>query len=113
MVKQGRTPTLRDNGENNAQDQWRRDGDGWARFRGKGKRGAPPQIVSDSQDLDMALSTLERGRKALVYAHSPEVKERGRVQRKGAMNEAAAIIALAARILDEVVDRNIDAEAQQ
>lgn len=100
---------MRESGEC-ARDEWRKDGDGWERYRGKGKRGAPPQIVSDGQDLQMALATIERGQKALEYAHSRDVKERGRVHRKGAMDEAAAILALASRILDDIVERNRDAD---
>lgn len=88
-------------------DQWRRDGDGWARFRGKGKRGAPPAAQNDEADLTEALKSLEKGRHALAYAHSAEVKELGPIQRKAARAAAASILAHAARFIDDVVDRHL------
>ena len=87
-------------------DQWRRDANGWERFRGKGHRGAPPASVNDDQDLMSALGQLEKGRHALLYAHSPEVKAVGRHKQRDARAAAAAMLALAARLVAEVVERN-------
>lgn len=87
-------------------DQWRRDNDGWARFRGKGRRGAPGAAANDEQDLSSAKATMERGAAALRYARSPEVQALPRIQKKGAMAEAVAILELAARFLDDITMRN-------
>ncbi len=87
-------------------DQWRKDGDGWKRYRGKGKRGPAGAAVNDEQDLKDAEKALESGRKALAYARSAEVAGMPRIQRTGVKNEALGYLALAARFLDEVVDRN-------
>lgn len=87
-------------------DPFRRDNDGWARYRGKGKRGAPPQADIDADDLASALSELERGRQALIYAHSEPVKKIGRHAHRDAKAAAAGILALAAGFIAEVVQRN-------
>lgn len=87
-------------------DPWRKDGDGWQRYRGKGRRGAPPAAAGDDSDIASALDALEKGRAALLYARSPEVTALPRIQRKGARDEAVALLALAARFLDDVCDRN-------
>ena len=107
--KQGRIPTVGGSAGGSAgQDKWRRDNDGWERYRGKGQRGAPSAAVNDDQDLISALKAFEAGRKALAYAHSPEVAALGRIQRKGARAAAAAQLALAARFIDDIVERNTD-----
>lgn len=87
-------------------DQWRRDANGWARYRGKGRRGAPTAAANDDQDLESALDALVKGRKALAYARSPAVRAMPRIQRNGVMGAATSLIALAARFLDDVVERN-------
>jgi hypothetical protein len=91
-------------------DQWRRDGNGWERFRGKGHRGAPGAASTDEADLTEALKSLEKGRHALEYAHSDAVKALGRIARKDARARAAAILAHAARFIDDVVERNSGGE---
>lgn len=108
-VKHGQTPSLRvASGVDAApqSDQWRKDNDGWARYRGKGRRGAPAAGVNDEQDLRDAEKALEAGRKALAYARSPEVQALPRIQRASVRREATAFLAHAARFLDEVVERN-------
>ena len=87
-------------------DLWRKDGEGFKRYRGRARRGAPGAAVNDEQDLSSAADTLERGRAAMRYARSPEVLALPRIQRRSALNEAVSLLALAARFLDEVVDRN-------
>jgi hypothetical protein len=87
-------------------DPWRKDSDGWKRYRGKGRRGPPAAAVNDEQDLKDAERALEKGRQALAYARSPEVQALPRIQRAGVKSEAVAFLAHAARFLDEVVDRN-------
>lgn len=89
-----------------ASDPWRKDGDGWARYRGQGRRGAPTAATNDEQDLHAALETFERGRAALAYAYSPEVAALPRIQRRSVRDEATALLALAARFLDDIVERN-------
>lgn len=84
---------------------WRDDANGWHRFRGKGKRGAPPTGANDEGDLRMVLVAIQRGTEALAYARSPEVQELGRITRQAALNEAAALFAHGARGLDDLVDR--------
>ena len=86
-------------------DQWRRDNDGWKRFRGKGRRGAPGAAANDEQDLSAAFDELARGRAALIYARSARVAELGRIQRKDALEAAAAILDLATKFIADVVDR--------
>lgn len=95
-----------DSGGSAQSDQWRKDNDGWARYRGKGRRGAPAAGVNDEQDLRDALKALVAGQKALAYARSPEVQALPRIQRASVRREAAAFLAHAARFLDEVVERN-------
>lgn len=110
VVRQGRVPpsiAAQKPGQNQG-DQWRADGDGWARYRGKGQRGAPGAAVNDEQDLASAADALEKGRIAMRYARSPQVLALPRIQRRGALNEAIAQLALAARFLDDVVERNSD-----
>lgn len=87
-------------------DPWRKDNDGWSRYRGKGRRGAPGAAANDEQDLASAKATMERGAAALRYARSPEVQALPRIQKKGAMAEAVAILELAARFLDDITMRN-------
>lgn len=87
-------------------DQWRRDASGWERYRGKGHRGAPSAAINDDQDLRAAVEELERGRIALAYAHSDAVRQLGRISRRNARDAAAAILAMAARFITEVVERN-------
>jgi hypothetical protein len=53
-----------------------------------------------------ALGQLEKGRHALLYAHSAEVKAVGRHKQRDARAAAAAMLALAARFVAEVVERN-------
>lgn len=87
-------------------DQWRRDNDGWARYRGKGRRGPPPVQVNDDSDIASAMAAIDRGRAALVYARSVEVAQLGRITRKDALQAALSILAHAARFLEDLVDRN-------
>lgn len=86
-------------------DPWRADNDGWSRFRGRGKRGAPPAQATDDSDLASALDAFEKGRAALLYARSPEVQVLGRIQKRSAMIEATSWLELAARFIDDVTDR--------
>jgi len=111
VVRRKRVPDDGVNGEVNGNepaggDPWRKDGDGWARYRGQGRRGAPTAATNDEQDLHAALETFERGRAALIYARSPEVEALPRIQKRSVRDEAAGLLALAARFLDEIVDRN-------
>lgn len=62
--------------------------------------------MNDEQDLAAALSTIERGRAALVYAHSLTPAQATREQRRAARQAASGIVALAVRFLEEIVDRN-------
>ena len=94
-----------DNKVDDSKDPWRRDNDGWKRYRGKGKRGSPGVAASDELDLKIATDAVERGRKALAYARSPEVAALPRIQRRGVIAEATSLLAHAARAIDDVVDR--------
>jgi hypothetical protein len=87
-------------------DAFRRDNDGWKRYRGKGRRGPPAAAVNDEQDLADATKALERGRQALAYARSPEVQALPKIQRAGVRNEALAHLGLVARTVEEVAARN-------
>jgi hypothetical protein len=87
-------------------DPWRKDSDGWNRYRGKGRRGAPGAAVNDAEDLRYALQTLERGAQALAYSRSPEVQELPRIQRRAVVNEALSHLGLAGRTLGDVAARN-------
>lgn len=89
-----------------ARDPFRRDNDGWKRYRGKGRRGAPGAAASDEQDLVDATKALERGRQALAYARSAEVQALPKIQRAGVRNEALAHLGLVARTVEEVTARN-------
>lgn len=86
-------------------DQWRRDGNGWERFRGKGVRGAPTAAAKDEADLIEAVKALEKGRKAMAYAHSEPVKKLGRIQQADAREAAAGMLAMAARFVADVMSR--------
>lgn len=87
-------------------DPFRRDSDGWRRYRGQGRRGAPGAAVNDERDLADVTKALDRGRRALVYARSPEVEALPRIQKRAVMNEALAHLGLAGRTLGEVTARN-------
>lgn len=87
-------------------DPFRRDNDGWKRYRGKGRRGAPGAAASDDQDLVDATKALERGRQALAYARSPEVQALPKIQRAGVRNEALAYFGRVVRTVEEVAARN-------
>lgn len=103
----GNLPTTGDHtGVATTADPWRKDGDGWARYRGKGRRGAPGAAINDAQDLGSALDAFEKGRHALIYARSAQVQALGRIARRDALSAALSQLALAARFIDEVVDRN-------
>ena len=90
----------------NRGDPFRRDNDGWKRYRGKGRRGAPGAAVNDEQDLRDALKHLERGTQALAYARSAEVQALPRIQRRAVMEEAVDRLGLVGRAVIEVVQRN-------
>jgi hypothetical protein len=94
-------------------DQWRRDNDGWERYRGKGVRGAPSLAVNDEQDLVAALTALEKGRQAIAYAHSASVHELGANAQREARKAAAGVIAMSAGFLIEVVARNDPGRAEE
>jgi len=87
-------------------DPFRRDNDGWKRYRGKGRRGAPGAAVNDEQDLRDAIKHLERGTQALAYARSAEVQALPRIQRRAVMDEAVDRLGLVGRAVSEVVQRN-------
>jgi hypothetical protein len=89
-----------------ATDEWRRDANGWERYRGKGQRGAPPAIVGDESDLAAATEALERGRVALVYAHGLDPAVVGKLGKREALAAAASILRLAAVFVADVVERN-------
>jgi hypothetical protein len=89
-----------------ATDPWRRDKDGWERYRGKGKRGAPPAALNDEADLRRAFEALERGRNAIAYARSAAVAELPRIQKQDALAAAASILAMSAQFTLSVVERN-------
>jgi hypothetical protein len=84
---------------------WRDDANGWHRFRGRGRRGAPPAGANDEGDLRMILVAIQRGTEALAYARSAEVQAMGRITRQAAVNEAAALLGHAERGLEELRDR--------
>lgn len=85
---------------------WRDDSSGWRRYRGRGKRGNPGPAVADERDLVDAADALKKGAEGLRYFRSPEVQALPRIQRKAAEDEAVALLALAARFVDEIVDRH-------
>lgn len=97
----------------NPADPFRRDNDGWRRYRGKGRRGPRAASVGDEQDLRDAEKQLEAGRKALAYARSPEVQAMPRIQRAGAKSAAVAHLALAAGFVADVVARNDPERARE
>jgi hypothetical protein len=106
VIKADRVKPSTGIGHSVGHDEWRRDSSGWERYRGKGHRGAPSAAINDDQDLRSALDALERGRQSLAYAHSDEVRQLGRISRRSARDAAAAILAMAARFIFEVVERN-------
>lgn len=94
--------------DNDRGDPWRGDAynTNWARYRGKGKRGAPAASETDDHDIRKALEAVERGRIGLAYAHSAEVRALGRHRQREARAAAAGILAMAGRFLLEVAERN-------
>lgn len=90
-----------------APDQWRRDSDGWERFRGKGTRGGPKQSAMDDADLVKAQQSLERGRNSLVYANSAPVRAVSREAQRDAKAAAASILLMAAGFIRDVAVRNL------
>src|SRR5262245_35923100 len=86
-------------------DVWRDDANGWHRFRGRGKRGAPPIDANDESDLRMILEAIQQKTKALTYARSPEVQQLGRITKQAALNEVAKLFTHASRGLDDIIDR--------
>lgn len=88
-------------------DPWRRDNDGWQRYRGKGRRGPPPAQVVDDEDLKAATESLERGRTSLAYANSDQVRALGKDHHKAARAAAASILGMASRMIEDVATRNL------
>jgi hypothetical protein len=76
------------------------------RYRGRAKRGKPPAATLDDQDLRDAIDALEKARRALTYARSPEVVALPRIQRESALRAALDYVKYAGRFEDDVLDRN-------
>lgn len=88
-------------------DRWRPDpGTTWKRYRGKARRGKPPDALLDDQDLVFAVEELERGRDGLGYARSDEVRALPKIQRDGVKQAALDRLALAQRWISEVLTRH-------
>lgn len=87
-------------------DQWRADPEGYARWRGLGKRGPRSRAGTDEQDLIDAINSLVCGRTGLALAHTDAVKELGRLRHRAAIDAALGQLELAARFIAEVVQRN-------
>lgn len=109
-IRLGRIPTVGVNrGVNNNPRQpggvWRDDVNGWNRFRGRGKRGAPPAGANDEFDIRMIFDAIQKGTAQLAYARSPEVQQLGRITKQAELDCAAGYYAHAARGLDDLVDR--------
>jgi hypothetical protein len=99
-------PDVNHQPDQGAPDRWRRDNDGWQRFRGRSRRGNPPAGAKDDADLDEMLKLIERARVSYQYARSAEVAKLGTIQRQAAVDEADAIVALIARFADGVLTRH-------
>ncbi len=82
--------------------QWRVDpGTKHSRFRGRGSRGRQPREVVDAHDLGCALRTLSTATEALVLAHGRVIPS----QRRAEVAAAVSMLALATRMIDEVIIR--------
>jgi hypothetical protein len=76
------------------------------RYHGRAVRGAPPASVTDEADCKQISAEVERARRGLEYAHSAEVAELPRIQRKEARHAALSRLALAKRYIEEVLQRH-------
>jgi hypothetical protein len=84
------------------------EADGYARTRyhGQSRRGQQPGWQLDDQDLDEAISLLQRTKQGLELARDAEAAGTPRIQRQEIKDAALALAAQASRFVDEVLDRN-------
>lgn len=84
------------------------EGDGYARTRyhGQSRRGQQPGWQLDEQDLDEAVSLLQRTKKGLELARDAEAAGVPRIQRQEIKDAALSLASQASRFVDEVLDRN-------
>lgn len=79
------------------------DYDGRVRYRGQGKRGAPPKEVNDRLDFDMATKSFERARDGFVRAdQSGTPPDDAEALRLAAIGQ----LALARKLIEEIEQRN-------
>jgi len=79
--------------------------DGRTRYHGQGKRGQQPQAQLNRQDIEKAEAALAAGRAGLQHAETEEVKALPRIQREDVKREAAHLLDLATRHIDDVLER--------
>lgn len=95
-----RTPTKAT--EHAGDERWRCDpGTDWARYRGRGRRGRQAPAVDDDLDLRLAIAELTEARVQLAAAYRIEQPR----EQRPAVRAALAKIALAGRLLDDLVLR--------
>lgn len=78
---------------------------GFMRGRGRGRMGTPKKAEVDDQDLAYAIDSLVKGRAAVAYARSDQVKQLGAAQRREALQAAVAHLQLCYRFMAEVILR--------
>lgn len=109
-VRLGRIPSTGVDGgvdvEVSEEERWRRDNDGWARYRGRMRRGKPPVADTDREDLEYAMRSLQRALEGLAYARRPEVAALPRIQRAAVEAEWVAHVGHAARFCEDIQDRH-------
>lgn len=88
-------------------DRWRPDpGTNWRRYRGKARRGKPPDALLDDQDLSFAVEELSRAKDGMAYARSDEVRALPKIQRDGVKQAALDRLKLSKRWIDEILERH-------
>ena len=81
---------------------WSVDPDGRRRYHGRARKGPPSRADLDGQDLRIAARELEAARAALLQAHAMLGAGIGK---REAVRVAVSKLALASRMIDEVVMR--------
>lgn len=93
-------------GDDHPDPTWRRDSEGWMRYRGQAKRGRQETAALDEQDIAYALDAILKAQHGQKLTQTPQVRELPRIQREAAAREWLALLDLAERFFDDVRRRH-------
>ncbi|MBA3421666.1 MAG: hypothetical protein H0U12_07205 [Thermoleophilaceae bacterium] len=107
-IKQGRVSTrgVKKGVKNATADRTWKDAGGRTRYHGQPSRGRQSNASLDDQDIDYAISALQKAKQGLEVARSPEVQALPKVQREEVKRAALSQADHGTRFIEEVLDRN-------